>query len=1557
MPSAQGRTGVALPATANDADVDEDRDAVALPATQHSDRRAGPYRPPAHQSRPSATRPTLAPAAPLAGQPAQAAHLATKACRACAHVGHVRAYCPELSSKARQYIIGLARAYTSRSASVAAPALADIDADDVEGVESGNEAGSQYRAAGDKDKAPAHPCTGNISPPGPRDWDALGAQRLNSGRGVEPAGVAQDRATEDAIRRGFEATRDLWTMDLPASQITADPDVLTAMFPSGSYLAVRAAVNGVSLDVGLDSFAAHSMVAEEALESLRVDPASVTAANTLMTGIGQVRARQRVRLHVRFADALEMDLDCLVVPRLPVALILSWSVLVQHRFQFDSVRGVGLSRPGQQAVFLRPTRVRWTAAAVAQARVAQAAPTGAGGQHQDEAAALPATVARTTEQHAEEDAIGGSTRDDSTWLPPLAALEQLPQRHVADIVGAPTIDVTEDPETWYDLSMRPGMSDDEVLRALEASIGPLGTADERAELLEGLKALHSHHPGFFSDKLTHAGRTNVSVQIETTGPVQPQPRRPIAPRYQDKLLAVYQRLRAAGITRRVDSREALHAAANHVIKDKPNGDIRVTTDRTNLNAVSKRDAAPTASPMEILNHAAHAQVFSGLDLTEAFYQFSVHPDSQHLTATYAPDGGLDVWQVLDMGWTNSPAVLHKWVQTVLLGIGPDQVSSLYDDLIMYSTNVRDHIMLVLAVLQRFAVAGGVVNPKKLQLLRAEIRHQGYTVAPGKYRKDPETIMPLLALRAPQSVPQLREVLGIFEGYRSFIPAFGIDARPLYELLHAGVAYEWTANHDGAFQALKAGLARATYQAMPDHTKPMYFRGDGSPKVGISGVVGQYNEEGRYRPIAFFSRGPTAAEQNKGATSMEVRTATAVITQMGRRYATGAQCFYATDGKSMLGMTATNEELDQYTRYDLAKLAAYDVTMVFLPRAEMKAVDALPRYQDGAVRTMLPDETMCPWTVVPPREPRPAVRAPQGAASIALIGATGPGQAVDLVAEQMSDPFCAYLIASLNGATAEVLDAMLQDAPDVDRAAITAYKSQLDRFAMDGLRLVFIDSARTDRKGLALRRIVLPRCLHTRALHAHHASRLANHGGREQTLTALVETYFWHGMAGDVRRHVQNCNTCLRIKDAPPGINTGVTMIKRRPFAHCMFDHIGPLRDTDDKEVFILSMMDTFSGTTFVERAETRTAEETAALLAKRVLLARPVVPLHWQSDNGPEFVGKVFKALAKIMGADHDTGAAHHPQTQGAVEKNNHFIVRVLRSLKLQLPHASLAQLLPYVEATLNNTVKTHGYTPNYVDFGYDALLPFDRLMEATVTDEQLLPIFIESMRVSRAWAQTAQDLAKDERAARFERDNPSAETLQPGEQVMVFVPIRKQRKLEPRYEGPFSVVEMRNDGHTAVLAELDEKRARYVVHTSRLVRARPGETDPDWDQYRQWARLHALKPIAREEAEAPGPATAALAASAPLGADAVGPDPEREWEVADIIDHRAKTHKGEETLEYLVRWRGFEHMAKEHKWLPEYELEHAQEIVQEYWRARAKDAAPTVTRSGRTVKAPRRGP
>ena len=55
------------------------------------------------------------------------------------------------------------------------------------------------------------------------------------------------------------------------------------------------------------------------------------------------------------------------------------------------------------------------------------------------------------------------------------------------------------------------------------------------------------------------------------------------------------------------------------------------------------------------------------------------------------------------------------------------------------------------------------------------------------------------------------------------------------------------------------------------------------------------------------------------------------------------------------------------------------------------------------------------------------------------------------------------------------------------------------------------------------------------------------------------------------------------------------------------------------------------------------------------------VPKHVLSDNGPQFVGKVFTTIRTMLRLKHDKTLAYRPHTNGQTERYNQTLVHRLR--------------------------------------------------------------------------------------------------------------------------------------------------------------------------------------------------------------------------------------------------------------------------------------------------------
>jgi hypothetical protein len=76
---------------------------------------------------------------------------------------------------------------------------------------------------------------------------------------------------------------------------------------------------------------------------------------------------------------------------------------------------------------------------------------------------------------------------------------------------------------------------------------------------------------------------------------------------------------------------------------------------------------------------------------------------------------------------------------------------------------------------------------------------------------------------------------------------------------------------------------------------------------------------------------------------------------------------------------------------------------------------------------------------------------------------------------------------------------------------------------------------------------------------------------------MVKRYFWPRLDKDVRRWVSGCAPCQRRKQ-PRRMGFGLfnSMISEYPWQRACIDLVGPLPESDDGNVYLLTCVDTFS---------------------------------------------------------------------------------------------------------------------------------------------------------------------------------------------------------------------------------------------------------------------------------------------------------------------------------------------------------------------------------------------
>ncbi|KAJ8365317.1 hypothetical protein SKAU_G00141480 [Synaphobranchus kaupii] len=196
---------------------------------------------------------------------------------------------------------------------------------------------------------------------------------------------------------------------------------------------------------------------------------------------------------------------------------------------------------------------------------------------------------------------------------------------------------------------------------------------------------------------------------------------------------------------------------------------------------------------------------------------------------------------MPFGLTNAPAVFQALVNDVLRDFLGRHVFVYLDDILIYSTNAKEHEFHVKQVLKR--------------LLENKL------FVKGQIRVDPKKVQAVTDWPTPSSRKQLQRFLGFANFYRRFIRSDSQVVSPLTKLTSTAIPFRWGPDAEGAFIKVKRLFSSAPILVHPDPTRQFVVETDASD-TGVGAVLSQVSSsDNRLHPCAFFSKKLSATERN------------------------------------------------------------------------------------------------------------------------------------------------------------------------------------------------------------------------------------------------------------------------------------------------------------------------------------------------------------------------------------------------------------------------------------------------------------------------------------------------------------------------------------------------------------------------------------------------------------------------------------------------------------------------------------------------------------------------
>ena len=675
-------------------------------------------------------------------------------------------------------------------------------------------------------------------------------------------------------------------------------------------------------------------------------------------------------------------------------------------------------------------------------------------------------------------------------------------------------------------------------------------------------------------------------------------------------------------------------AAPIVVVPKPNGSIRLCGDfKVTVNSQLNIEQYPLPNPEDIFATLEGGVIFSKLDLSQAYLQLKLHPDSKKLVTINTPKG-LFQFQRLPFGIASAPAIFQRVMDEILADL--PFVKCFLDDLLVMGTSNEEHDQRLRQVFQRLdqfnirlRIDKCLIGVKNLDFLGYHISEKGLSTCSEKIRA-------VNNFPRPKDTSAVRAFLGLINYYGKFIPKLSTVSEPLNKLLRKTTGkFIWTEEAERSWMDLKKLMTSTATLAHFNPKQTVILACDAS-SVGVGAVLAHQYPDGSERPIAFASKTLGAAERNYSQLDKEALALVFGVKKF-HKYLYGRKFVLITDHKPLLAILGPKAGIPPLAAARLQRwaltLLAYQYELVFKKTQEHGNADALSRspLPDGEVEVSAREAEKC-YQVSCRKMPLTHTQIRQAT---------------------RQDPLLSKVYKYVQTEWPLEVDSMF-----------TPFKRRTVEL--------------TTEAGVLLwgQRVIVPGKLQEPILRALHE----DHLGIVRT-KALARNYiWWPRLDEEIEKMVAQCKHCQTVRNQEKAPEARWELPSQIWYRLHM-DFAGPVQG---KMLFVV--VDARSK--WPEVAVMNSTTATASIEVLREIFSRFGYPREIVSDNGPQFTSREFEEFTTEFGIRHFMGAPYHPKTNGLAE-------RMVQTIKKQLTknrHIPLS-----LKAKLNRILLAYRNTPHQV--------------------------------------------------------------------------------------------------------------------------------------------------------------------------------------------------------------------------------------------------------------------